>query len=172
MAASLLSRYVHCEEFVNADDIARDLSASRPEDVAVEAGRLMLRRLEELAQRRADFAFETTLSARTFAPWLRRRKEEGFQFHLIFMWVLQPDVSVARVAARVAAGGHHIPEPDIRRRYGRGIANFFGLYKDLADTWEVYDNSDKTYELIAWGESTGIGEILNQGKWRKFNPTG
>jgi len=95
-ARALLRRYLNCTEFVNADDIARGLSAFRPEGVAMQAGRLMLARLDDLARRRIDFAFETTLSSRSFARWLRMRQDEGFEFHLLYTWLPHPDMAVAR----------------------------------------------------------------------------
>src|ERR1700761_5342526 len=117
MAQVLLSEEFHCAEFVNADVIARGLSAFNPQGAALEAGRVMLHRLNELARERVDFAFETTLASRSFAPWLRKRQEEGYRFNLFFAWLPHPDMAVNRVAARVAAGGHNVPEADVRRRY-------------------------------------------------------
>jgi predicted ABC-type ATPase len=167
MADRILGRYLNCREFVNADVIAKGLSSFQPEKVALEAGRVMLRRLDELAQQRVDFAFETTLASRTFAPWLRKRQEEGYRFHLFFAWLPHPDMAVTRVGLRVAAGGHNIPERDIRRRYERGIANFLGLYMSLADTWEVYDNSGMT-RLMARGNRLRSPEICDPAGWRAF----
>jgi predicted ABC-type ATPase len=169
MAQTLLKPFLHCEEFVNADDIARGLSAFRPEGVALEAGRAMLRRLDDLAQRQVDFAFETTLASRSFAPWLRKRQQETFKVHLFFLWLPTAEIAIARVAARVAAGGHNIPEPDIRRRYERGIRNFFDIYSILADTWEVYDTSFNRIALMASGRGDSNVEILNPDSWHKFN---
>jgi predicted ABC-type ATPase len=167
MAARILSRYVDCSEFVNADVIARDLSASNPEKVAIEAGRRMLRRLDDLGQQRANFAFETTLSSRTFAPWLRKRKEEGYNFNLFFAWLPDPSMSVTRVRLRVASGGHHVPETDVRRRYERGISNFLDLYMGLADMWEVYDNSGAT-RMLARGSGLSNRRIFDQQGWQSF----
>ncbi len=168
MADRILGLYVNSREFVNADVIARELSASDPEGAALEAGRMMLRRINELALQRMDFAFETTLSSRTFAPWLRKRQEEGYQFHLSFAWLPHPDMAVARVASRVAAGGHNIPDADIRRRYERGIANFFDLYMPIADTWEIYDNAGTT-KLVARGSRFRSPEILDLPTWQTFS---
>jgi predicted ABC-type ATPase len=167
MAQTILREEFRCAEFVNADVIARGLSAFNPEGAALEAGRVMLQRLHELARQRVDFAFETTLASRTFAPWLRKRQEEGYRFHLFFAWLPHPDMAVVRVASRVAAGGHHVPEVDIRRRYERGISNFHGLYMKLADVWEVYDNSEAT-RLIARGSRRFAPAILDQPRWQKF----
>ncbi len=114
-------------QFVNADAIARGLSGFEPERAAFAAGRVMLSRLDELAAQRADFAFETTLASRAFAPWLARRILDGYEFHLCFVWLPSAEMAITRVAARVKAGGHDIPAESIRRRYARGIRNLFEL---------------------------------------------
>jgi len=168
-ARTMLPNFLDCVEFVNADDIARGLSAFRPEGVALLAGRMMLRRLGELARQRVDFAFETTLSSRSFAPWLRQRQTEGFDVHLLYLWLPSPDLAVARVAARVQAGGHGLAETDIRRRYLRGRNNFFELYMPLANTWEVYDNSESEPRLAAFGGQTEPTTITASKVWQRFN---
>jgi predicted ABC-type ATPase len=99
---------------------------------------------------------------------LRKRQEEGIAFHLFFLWLPEPEMAIARVAARVAAGGHHIPENDIRRRYQRGTSNFFEIYMALADTWEVYDTSFDYVRPIAAGKGQSQIEILDSETWRKF----
>jgi predicted ABC-type ATPase len=88
----------------------------------------MLKRLDELAGQRVDFAFETTLSSRSLAPWLKKRQSEGFEVHLLYLWLPTAEMAVLRVAARVRSGGHNVPEADIRRRYEGGRANFFGAF--------------------------------------------
>jgi len=136
-ARALLPMFLKCAEFVNADEIARGLSAFRPEQVAFQAGRLMLARLNELARQRVDFAFESTLASRSFAPWLRQRQREGYECHLLFVWLPNVNLAIERVALRVRAGGHHVPTQDIRRRYERSRDNFLMRYMPLANTWEV-----------------------------------
>lgn len=154
-APALLRDLLGIEDFVNADDIARGLSAFNPEGAAMEAGRLMLARLRELAAANRDFAFETTLASRTFAPWIAKLKEEhGYLFTLFYLWVPDAGFSVDRVARRVRLGGHHVPDGDVQRRYARGIDNFFDLYRPLADRWEVYDNRDARRLMAAKGTQT------------------
>ncbi len=140
-ATSLLREELAVEEFVNADVIAQGLSAFAPESVAIDAGRLMLARLRELALSRASFAFETTLASRTFAAWLRELIGEGYKFHLVFLWLPSPDLCMARVTVRARMGGHFVPEEVVRRRYESGLRNFFTLYRPLALSWRFYDNS-------------------------------
>ena len=127
--------------FVNADYIARGLAGANTETVNLAAGRIMLRRLQALAQQRQDFAFETTLSSRTFAPFLRRLKVQGYRVVIFYFWLRSAQLAVRRVKHRVALGGHHVPPDAVKRRYGRSRANFIALYAPLADEWVVYDNS-------------------------------
>lgn len=133
-------------EFVNADVIAQGLSAFNPEGAAIAAGRIMLARLKELAASRQSFAFETTLASRTFAPWIADLVACGYEFHLMFLWLPSADLAVDRAALRVRAGGHHVAEDVVRRRYAKGISNFFSLYQPLAPTWRVYEI---TLELVS-----------------------
>jgi predicted ABC-type ATPase len=154
--------------FVNADAIAAGLSAFRPETVAIEAGRIMLRRIKDLSDQRESFAFETTLAARAYAPWLRQLRGTGYEFHLLFLWLRTAEVALGRVAERVRRGGHAIPEQEIRRRYQRGLTNLFDLYLPLADTWAVYDNSNAgaTPSLIAAGRQEQPQRIAEPDSWR------
>jgi len=163
-ATHLLRDELQVAEFVNADMIAQGLSAWTPERVAMDAGRLMLERLRELAARRADFAFETTLASRSFAPWIRGLLSEGYQFRLVFLWLPSADLSVARVSERVRLGGHHVPEETIRRRYEAGLRNFFALYRPLATSWSFLDNANQG-QLVA----EGVGSVVtvhNATLWR------
>jgi predicted ABC-type ATPase len=138
---NLLTGALAVEEFVNADAIAKGLSAFRPESVAIEAGRIMLARLHELAADRVSFAFETTLASRSFAPWIQKLRENGYAFRLIYLWLHSADHAVTRVRERVSSGGHDVPEAVIRRRYQGGLKNFFQLYSPLAEGWTFFDSS-------------------------------
>lgn len=114
-------------EYVNADVIAQGLSAFAPERAAFRAGRIMLERLQQLANERMNFAFETTLASRSFAPWIANLRQMGYRFHLFFLWLPNPELAIARVQERVSLGGHDVPEETIRRRYHAGIRNFFSV---------------------------------------------
>ena len=126
-APALLQGTLGVTEFVNADDIARGLSAFNAERAALPAGRVMLARLHELARRRMSFAFETTLASRSFAPWLTGLKRDGYSIHMLFLWLPSADFALDRVADRVRMGGHSVPAETVRRRYRAGIRNFFNL---------------------------------------------
>lgn len=136
-----------CFEYINADAIAAG-SPLNPESMAVQAGRLMIERLRALSDSGSDFAFETTLASRTFAPFLRGCKIKGYTVNLIYFWLQTPELAVG-VARRVASGGHSIPEEVIRRRYERGLRNLTSLYLSLCDGWMVYENSGSNLRLVA-----------------------
>ncbi len=153
-APALLSDQNQALEFVNADDIAKGLSAFNPEKVAVAAGRILLERFQELSDAGESFAIETTLSGRGYARHVEDLKGRGYRFELIFLWLPSVELAVARVAQRVALGGHNIPEDVIRRRYRSGLKNFFELYRPMADLWRFCDSSQPHPRLIAHGDST------------------
>jgi predicted ABC-type ATPase len=129
------------ETFVNADYIARGLSGRHTDTVAFEAGRIMLRRLRQLGDARADFAFESTLSSRTFAYFLRGLQAEGYAVAIYYFSLANAQLAVRRVKLRVALGGHDVPPDVVQRRFGRSLNNFFTLYAPLADAWALFDNS-------------------------------
>ncbi len=165
-APRLLKGTLAVTEFVNPDVIAQGLSVFAPEQTALAAGRIMLERLQELAQRRATFAFETTLASRSFAPWLAKLRASGYRVHLVFLWLASADLAVERVADRVRLGGHNVPEVHVRRRYVAGLRNFFSLYRSLSTTWRVYDNSTVSPpHLIAKGRGSKATMIADRLKW-------
>ena len=167
-APILLQGALGVTEFVNADVIARGISAFRPEKAALTAGRIMLTRLKELARQRVSFAFETTLASRLFAPWTEGLFRQGYEFHLVFLWLPSADFAVRRVADRVRIGGHDVREETIRRLYDSGLWNFFGLYQPLATTWRMYDNSRWTRpKLIAWGGASLKDKVLDRRLWQQ-----
>ena len=168
-APLLLRDTLEVQEFVNADAIAKGLSAFHPESVAIQAGRLMLRRMKELVRTRTDFAFETTLASRTFAPWLRRLADDGHHVHLAFLTLPTPDLAVARVKGRVRLGGHHVPEDVVRRRFEAGLRNFFHLYWPIVSSWQLFDNMSPTGpRLLASQKFSAPIRILDEPMWQEF----
>src|SRR5262249_24980516 len=138
------------------------------ESEAVKAGRIMLEHLRELAKARRSFAFETTLSGRAYARWLRELASEGYAVHLVYYWLRSPDLAIDRFAERVRAGVHHVPDDTIRRRYARSERNFLELYRPVVTTWHVYDNSNGLRKLIAFNNSF-CDTILDPEIWEAFN---
>jgi predicted ABC-type ATPase len=166
-AAALLPVELGIRQFVNADTLASGLAAFAPETAAVQAGRIMLRRLGELARERQSFAFETTLASRSFAPFLRRLREDGYHLHVIYVWLRTPELAVRRVAARVSQGGHSVPEGTVRRRYARGPTNFRELYRPLADSWVLCDNSGDGPVVVARGKRETVEEVFDRELWNE-----
>lgn len=138
---TVLPEILDCREFVNADEIARGLSPFNSESLAIEAGRLMLKRIEELLEKEETFSIETTLATKSYINLVRRAQAKGYSVKVLFFWLNSPELALQRVAERVAKGGHNIPEPVIRRRYVAGIRNFFRLFMSEVDYWDIYDNS-------------------------------
>jgi len=155
---NLLPQVLHCPNFVNADEIARGLSPFAPETVAIQAGRIMLQRIEELLPQRVDFAIETTLATRSYVRLVRRAQALGYKVHLIFFFLENEEQAIARVAQRVSNGGHNIPEEDIRRRFKRGIYNLLNLYIPICDSVLVYKNVETPARLVA-RKKTQVDEI-------------
>ena len=169
IAPLVLRDYLAIPDFVNADQIAAGLSAFNPEGAAFEAGRIMLKRLNELAASGNSFAFESTLSSRTFSVFLRRLKSQGYHVGLCFVWLDSIALAKERVALRVKMGGHHIASDVIERRYARSIQNFRNLYLPLTDEWSLYDNSALANpKLIAKGLGQQAPTIFEEASWNKI----
>jgi len=173
-AFSIMPDILNCYEYVNADAVAAGLSPFRPLEVSIEAGRLMLKRIKDLAASRVTFAFESTLASKSFAPFLIRCKGLGYSIRLIYIWIHPVELAIERVKRRVASGGHKVPEATVMRRYSRSLNNFIQLYSHLADSWKFFDNSSEKAVLVAEKSETVSVEIYNKLLWneithRKFN---
>lgn len=164
---NILPDLLNCKEFVNADEIARGLSPFQPEKVSVEAGRLMLNRIDELINANQDFSFETTLSTRSFVRTIENAKTHGYYITLIFFWLESVELAKDRVKKRVTEGGHNIQSDVIERRYHSGIKNLFELYHNKVDSVLVYDNSTSASELIAEKEISHASFTIHNSQ--KFN---
>lgn len=150
-AQEFLPNEANCPVFVNADLIAVGLSPFQPEAAAIRAGRIMLEQIQEYSRRGVSFAFETTLSGRGYGQWIPRWRQLGYEVKLFFLRLPSPEMAIARVAARVAQGGHGVPEVVIRRRFFAGQRNFALIYKPLVDSWILYENSGEIPLIIEAG---------------------
>lgn len=155
---TVLPDILQCKEFVNADEIARGLSPFNPESMAIEAGRLMLRRIDELLNEQKSFSIETTLATKSYMRLVHRAQEQGYKVSLIYFWLSSPDLAIERVAQRVRNGGHNIPKEVVVRRYQAGIDNFFNIYMPCVDYWLLADNSETPRVIVAEG---GRGMEIN-----------
>lgn len=156
------------KEFVNADEIAKGLSPFNPEGVAIEAGRLMLKRIDELLTAGESFSIETTLATKSYINLVRKAHDRGYVVHLLFFWLNSVELAKSRVAARVASGGHNIPEMVIERRYKAGIKNLFNLFMDEVDIWSIYDNSNGDADLVAFGGRNTRLRVRDNVKFEKI----
>ena len=172
LAPFLLRDTLGVLEYVNADPIALGLSGFNSGSVAFEAGRVMLSRLHALSEQRRTFSFETTLAAKSYAPWIEGLRNRAYRFQLSFVWLRNADLAVQRVLSRVRAGGHDVAEEVVRRRFDKGLGNFWKLYMPLADAWSVYDNSSSPDPvLMATGGIARTVEVVEPGYWEDFIKT-
>jgi predicted ABC-type ATPase len=162
---TVLPELLNCHEFVNADIIAAGLSPFNPESVALEAGRIMLQRINTLLETGVDFAFETTLATRSYVSFIKKAKEKEYTVKLLYFWLSSPQFAINRVATRVSEGGHHIPDDVVIRRYYRGINNLINLYAKICDTWIVIDNTEPPSEIITNGSTDLEKTIFNNDIW-------
>lgn len=158
---TILPEMLNCDEFINADEIARGLSPLNPNKAAIESGRIMLQKIERSINNQQDFAFETTLATKSYKNTVLKAKENGFQVSLVFFWLETPELAIERVKTRVLEGGHNIPKPVIRRRYKAGIRNLFNLYIPICDYWMIFDNSKLHSEFVAEGYASKEIDIKN-----------
>ena len=157
---TVLPEILDCREFVNADEIARGLSPFNPASVAIEAGKLMLQRIEDLLAKDETFSIETTLATRSYVNLVKRAQEKDYRVCLLFFWLNSPELAMKRVAERVSKGGHDIPQDTIKRRYAAGINNLFKLFMPIVDYWAIFDNSETPRKNIAVGGKSSDVEIF------------
>lgn len=168
---TILPEMLHCNEFVNADEIARGLSPFQPESVAFESGRIMLNRINELLGQKVDFAFETTLASKTYIHTIRKAKAVGYEIILVFFWLESISLAKSRVKKRVSEGGHSIPDEVIERRYLRGLRNLFRLFIPECDYRIIVNNSGSHPEIILESKKDAEPVIHNHDIWNKIKQT-
>lgn len=152
-AREFLPNEADCPIFVNADLIAAGIAPFQPETVAFRAGRLMLQEIARHVSEGKSFAFETTLSGRSYAPMIVRWRQQGYVVKLVFLSLASAEEAIARVANRVRQGGHNIPVDTIRRRFDAGLANFRETYRSRVDFWQLIDNSGEAPLLLEEGSN-------------------
>lgn len=171
LAPALLASILQVPVYLNADSIAMGLGEIGGSNTAVGllAGRLMLKRIRELMAARKSFAFETTLASRSFASWLSvARQQQGYRVELLFLALASEEQAIRRVLGRVAEGGHAVPEDIIRRRFIRGLKNFFQLYQPLVDRWQMIDASNDRAGLIAHHDREGSLVVSAADRWHEL----
>ncbi|MEQ6119511.1 zeta toxin family protein [Reichenbachiella sp. MALMAid0571] len=167
LSYTILPEIFDCDEFVNADEIARGISPLNPEKAGIRAGRIMLDRINELVSNGESFAFETTLSTRSYGSFIKKAMLLGYDTTLLFLSLDSIELAKQRVRTRVLEGGHNIPTDTIERRYSNGLSNFFKIYKSLVNRWILVDNSTENFEFIAEGSGTDV-IIRSETKWSQL----
>lgn len=148
---TVLPQILNCKEFVNADEIARGLSPFNPQGMAIEAGKLMLKRIDDLLKKEESFSIETTLSTRSYCKLVETAHQKGYNITLLYFWLESPEQAIERVAERVSKGGHDIPKDVIIRRYWAGLKNLFDIYMPIVDSWILINNSQTPRIIVALG---------------------
>jgi predicted ABC-type ATPase len=166
-ARVFLPKYVRCTRFVNPDLIAQGLSPVDPPRAAVRAGRLVLAEIRRNLSDGTDFAFETTLSGRTYRLVIQDAKRRGYRIHILYLWIPSVALALARIADRVAEGGHTVPETDVRRRFARTLVNLMAEYRPLADSLHFFDNSGATPQLV-FVEEEGALSIKDMDRYARI----
>lgn len=159
---TILPDMLNCPEFVNADEIAKGISPFAPEKAAIQAGRIVVDRINDLINERKDFAIETTLASRTYSKIIERVHKVGYKVTLLFFWLNMPSLAIERVKLRVASGGHDVNEEYIRRRYDLGIKHLFSIYLDISDYWLIIDSSSNPIEIICEGGKEIVTKVHNK----------
>jgi len=165
---TMLPEMLDCSEFVNSDEFAKGLSPFNPEKASIQASRYMIMKIRYLLKRQQDFGIETTLATRTLLKTIRMAQEAGYTVTLLYFWLNSPDLAVERVAARVGAGGHDIPEETIRRRYRVGIDYFFHDYAPICERWILADNSQIPFRVIAEGSKNDLINIKDEATYEQI----
>jgi len=164
-ARAFLQEYDY--EFLNADEIAKSLSAENPGAKKISAGRLFFQKLNEAVAQNKSLLIESTLSGRYLQKLFETWRNQNYQITIIFLFVETPEILIERIAERVKKGGHFVPDEDVRRRFVRGKKNFWNVYKNLADSWSLIYNSEDTFCEVALSENKEI-EIYNENLYDKF----
>ncbi len=147
-AREFLPHYAHCVNFINPDLIAGGLSPFAPDLALARAGRIVLEEIQNRIDAREDFAFETTLSGRTYLKQVQRLRIIGYGVHMVYLWIPSAEMAIERVRDRVESGGHNVPELAVRRRYTRTLRNLFTLYRPHLDSLHFFDNSTDKPQLV------------------------
>ncbi len=149
---ALLPEMLGCSQFVNSDEFAKSLSPFSPDAASIQASKLMLLKMNYLFARKEDFAIETTLATRSLKRMIVKSRAQGYSVTILYFWLNSPELAIERVRARVASGGHNIPDEVVRRRYMAGLHYFFNVYRQMADRWILADNSQIPFKVVAEGQ--------------------
>ncbi len=156
-------------KFLNADDIAREISPDAIDKVPITAGKIYFKRLNEYFNKNISFAVESTLSGNNIFRIISREKQQHYKIILIYTFLKNCSICIERVKNRVKNGGHNVPEKDIIRRYYKSLIKFWNEYKNNVDEWTLFYNGFEYAPIIV---SYGIKNdyvIMNTELQEQFN---
>ena len=165
---TLLPDMLECREFVNSDEFAKSLSPFDPSAASITASRYMLKKINYLLERKADFSIETTLATRSLVGIIQKAQDLGYKVTILYFWLNSPELAIQRVRDRVSTGGHNIPEETIRRRYRVGIQYFFNDYSPVCERWILADNSQIPFRVVAEGSKLDTVSIRDEETYYKI----
>lgn len=152
-------------DFLNADEIAKELSPQNPIKRKISAGKIFFQNLHDFMAQEKSIVIESTLSGRYLLKFFELWQQRNYQTQITFIFVDSPEILIERIQNRVMKGGHFVPDEDVRRRFERGKKNFWKLYRDLATRWSLIYNSGDTFQEVAFGQKDNLvitDEILFQ----------
>lgn len=154
-------------EFLNADEVAKEICPKRIESVKIQAGKIVLEKLDKFLNSGKSFAIETTLAGKNHIKTIQKAKDLGYQVVLIYSYLDNSDFCENRIKVRVLNGGHDIPKEDIIRRFYRSRENFWYIYKDLVNEWNLFYNGTPEYILVAQYANNKI-EVFSESLYNEF----
>ncbi len=154
-------------EFLNADEIAKQLENEGKSNAMIKAGRIFFKRLEANIKNEINFVVETTLSGSYINKVAKRAKKEGYKIITIYIFLDDANLCVQRVRTRVVKGGHNVPKEDIIRRFYRSKENFWNNFTQLSDKWLMLYNGGDGFQQVAVSLN-GKYETINQILFDKF----
>ncbi len=166
-ATEFLPNHAMCLNFINPDLIARGLSPFNPDLALVRAGRLVIEQIKSRVANQETFGFETTLAGRTYLPLVKSVSGKGYDLHMFYLWIASPELGLQRIRQRVEAGGHNVPEPDVRRRYPRSLTNLLTKFREHLTTLHFFDNSTSDPHLV-FHDDRGKTTILDKFRYNEI----
>ena len=155
-------------EFLNADEIAKELSPEDPSKARVAAGKKVISLLDEMISQSKSFVIESTLSGSFLEKHIKTLKENGYEIKLIYIFLGSQELCIERIKSRVMQGGHNIPDADVIRRFNRGLIKFWYKYSWIVDNYNIFFNNEfYDFKLILSGVKEKI-EIINEPLYHEF----
>lgn len=156
-------------EFLNADEIAKEIAPKAINSVPISAGKVYFERLNEFFKNEKSFAVESTLSGNNIVRIINKAKSQNYKIVLVYSFLDNCTTCIERVKKRVKNGGHNVPEEDIIRRYYKSIVKFWDEYRLLADEWSLFYNGyDYAPTIVSYGKQKDY-VIINKEVQENFN---